>query len=43
MDPLTVGGVASAQSARILVQEAPLVGGANGRFFDADNDLYVRA
>lgn len=38
---LLVAGVASGQSARILVQGAPLVGGANGMFFDADNDLYV--
>jgi sugar lactone lactonase YvrE len=30
-----------AQAARILVQGAPLVGGANGMFFDGDNELYV--
>ena len=26
---------------RVLVQGAPLVGGSNGMFFDADNNLYV--
>jgi sugar lactone lactonase YvrE len=32
---------ATAQNAQVLVQGAPLVGGANGMFFDANNDLYV--
>ena len=26
---------------RVLVEGAPLVGGSNGMFFDADNNLYV--
>lgn len=38
---IMVGGSAWAKSARILVQGVPLVGGANGMFFDADNNLYV--
>jgi sugar lactone lactonase YvrE len=32
---------AMAQAARVLVQGAPLVGGANGMFFDGNDDLYV--
>lgn len=36
-----LSAVASAQNARILVQGVPLVGGANGMFFDGDNNLYV--
>lgn len=36
-----LAGTAEAHPAQILVQGAPLVGGANGMFFDADNHLYV--
>jgi sugar lactone lactonase YvrE len=32
---------AMAEDGKVLVQGAPMVGGANGMFFDADNDLYV--
>ncbi len=38
---LLLAAAAPAQDAQILVQGAPLVGGANGMFFDADNNLYV--
>jgi sugar lactone lactonase YvrE len=32
---------AMAKNAQVLVQGTPMVGGANGMFFDANNDLYV--
>jgi sugar lactone lactonase YvrE len=36
-----LAGPAWGQHARVLVQGAPMVGGANGMFFDAAGDLYV--